>query len=242
MFTDEWGGGTAARCRATDQLSWGANAIFDIVDRRLVFRSYYKLPVVQTNQENCVGHIPSLVPVPGRDLAIQAWYQGGASLVDFSDSANPVEIGYFDRGPNSGSSLVAGGLWSTYWYNGVTYGSEIGRGLDVFGLTPIPGQLTQNEIDAAKEVVSARLNVQTQQRYENPPTFAVARAYTDQLARAGSNALAGRIHDSVDRLERSLGTAQERGARAAVRARANQLRGEATAPLRETLLELAGPG
>ena len=108
VFTDEWGGGTAARCRATDDLSWGGDAIYDIVDGKLQFRSYYKLPVVQTSQENCVSHIPSLVPVPGRDLFVQAWYQGGASLVDFSDSANPVEIGYFDRGPNSAAALVAG--------------------------------------------------------------------------------------------------------------------------------------
>ena len=184
MFTDEWGGGTAARCRATDDLSWGGNAIYDIVDGKLQFRSYYKLPVVQTNQENCVSHIPSLVPVPGRDLFVQAWYQGGASLVDFSDPTNPVEIGYFDRGPNSATALLPGGLWSTYWYNGVAYGSEIGRGLDVFGLTPISGQLTQNEIDAAREVTTARLNVQNQQHFVNQPSFAVARSYVDQLVRA----------------------------------------------------------
>ena len=131
VFTDEWGGGTAARCRATDQLNWGGNAIYEIVDRKLVFRSYYKLPVAQTNQENCVSHIPSLVPVPGRDIFVQAWYQGGASLVDFTDSANPVEIGYFDRGPISATALVLGGFWSTYWYNGAIYGSEIARGFDV---------------------------------------------------------------------------------------------------------------
>jgi hypothetical protein len=243
MFTDEWGGGTAARCRATDQLSWGANAIFDIVDRKLVFRSYYKLPVVQSNQENCVGHIPSLVPVPGRDLFIQAWYQGGASLVDLSDPANPVEIGFYDRGPNSGASLVAGGLWSTYWYNGVAYGSEIGRGLDVFGLTPIPGLLTQNEIDAAKEVTSGRFNAQTQQSYVNEPSFAVGRAYTDQLARQGSleRRLADRIHLAVDRLEDALGTSRERAARANLRGHANQLTNPKHAALRETLLVLAGP-
>jgi hypothetical protein len=151
VFTDEWGGGTNPRCRATDQLNWGGNSIYDIVDGKLVFRSYYKIPPVQTNQENCVSHIPSLVPVPGRDIFIQAWYQAGASLVDFSDSSNPVEIGYYDRGPISSASLVLGGLWSTYWYHGETYGSEIARGFDVFGLTPTD-ELSENEIEAAQEV------------------------------------------------------------------------------------------
>ena len=143
------------------------------------------------------------MPVPGRDLFVQAWYQGGASLVDFSDSANPVEIGYYDRGPNSAASLVTGGLWSTYWYNGVAYGSEIGRGFDVFGLTPISGQLTQNEIDAAREVTTARLNVQNQQHFVNQPSFAVARSYVDQLVRADDidpDTLA-RVTNGIDRAE-----------------------------------------
>ena len=136
VFTDEWGGGTAARCRATDSLSWGANAIYDIVDGQLVFRSYYKLPVAQVIQENCVSHLPSLIPVPGRDIMTQAWYQGGVSVIDFTDSANPKEIAYYDRGPISGTSLVLGGLWSTYYYNGGIYGSEIARGFDSWKLTP----------------------------------------------------------------------------------------------------------
>ena len=134
VFTDEWGGGTSARCRATDQLSWGANAIFDIVDGKLVFRSYYKLPAAQTLQENCVAHLPSIVPVPGRDILVQAWYQGGASIFDFTDSANPKEIGYYDRGPISATTLVLGGLWSTYYYNGAVFGSEIARGFDAWKL------------------------------------------------------------------------------------------------------------
>jgi hypothetical protein len=189
MFTDEWGGGTNARCRAQDNLSWGANAIYDIVGGQLEFRSYYKLPVAQTTQENCVSHIPSLVPVPGRDIFVQAWYQGGASLVDFSDSANPVEIGYFDRGPLSETTPLLpnglGGLWSTYWYNGETYGSEIARGFDAFGLTPTE-DMTANEIAAAKEVQVDRLNVQHQDPITWQPTFAVARSYADQLERAGA--------------------------------------------------------
>jgi hypothetical protein len=184
VFTDEWGGGTNPRCRAKDDLKWGGNSIYDIVRGKLVFRSYYKIPPVQTDQENCVSHIPSLVPVPGRDIFVQAWYQGGASLVDFSDSSNPVEIGYFDRGPIHPEVMVLGGLWSTYWYNGDTYGSEIWRGLDVFGLTPTE-DLSANEIAAAREVQVDRLNVQHQDRIRWKPSFAVVRALLDQLVRAG---------------------------------------------------------
>ncbi len=176
IFTDEWGGGTSARCRATDQLAWGGNSIYDIVDGKLVFRSRYKLPVAQVNQENCVSHIPSLVPVPGRDIFVQAWYQGGASLVDFTDSANPVEIGYYDRGPISSTALVLGGLWSTYWYNGETYGSEIARGLDVWRLAAT-SQMSENEIAAAREVQLDRLNVQHQDQITWAPSFAVVRSF-----------------------------------------------------------------
>ncbi|WP_084284994.1 LVIVD repeat-containing protein [Solirubrobacter soli] len=172
FFTDEWGGGTAARCRATDQLSWGANAIYEIVNRKLVFRSYYKLPVAQTTSENCVSHIPSLVPIPNRDIFVQAWYQGGASLVDFTDAAHPKEIGYFDRGPISAASLVLGGYWSTYWYNGAIYGSEIARGFDVLDLKPT-ADLTQAEIDFAKNrtVKAERFNAQSQDAivWTSPP-------------------------------------------------------------------------
>ena len=184
VFTDEWGGGTNPRCRATDQLSWGGNSIYDIVGKKLEFRSYYKIPPVQTDQENCVSHIPSLIPVPGRDIFIQAWYQGGASVVDFSDSRKPVEIGFYDRGPISATALVLGGLWSTYWYNGETFGSEIARGFDVFGLTPTQ-YLSANEIEAAREVQIKRLNVQHQEKITWDPSFAVVRSYVDQLERAG---------------------------------------------------------
>jgi hypothetical protein len=164
VFTDEWGGGTGARCRATDQLSWGANAIYDVVDGKMVFRSYYKLPVAQTSSENCVAHVGSLVPVPGRDILVQAWYQGGTSLVDFTDSANPKEIGYFDRGPISPTALMLGGHWSSYWYNGNVYGTEIARGLDTFALTPAAGGLTEADIKAASQADKVvRHNPQTQQ-------------------------------------------------------------------------------
>jgi hypothetical protein len=163
FFTDEWGGGTNARCRATDQLSWGANAIYEIVDRKLVFRSYYKMPAAQTNQENCVSHLPSLVPVLGRDIFIQAWYQGGASLVDFTNPSQPKEIGFFDRGPIDAQNLVLGGYWSTYWYNGAFYGSEIARGFDSFRLTPT-SDLSAYEIGTAVSAnKQVRFNAQTQQ-------------------------------------------------------------------------------
>jgi LVIVD repeat len=217
VFTDEWGGGTAARCRAQDDLRWGGNSVYDIVKGKLVFRSYYKIPTVQTTVENCVSHIPSLVPVPGRDIFVQAWYQGGASLVDFSDSSNLREIGYFDRGP-IGPSLVLGGLWSTYWYNGATYGSEIARGFDSFGLTPT-ADLTANEIKAAQEVEFDRLNVQSQERIEWEPSFAVVRALLDQLVRAGdidSRTLA-KVNFFLNKAEDYLDRGKERSARDALR-------------------------
>ena len=182
VFTDEWGGGSRPRCRATDPANWGGDAIFDIVDKKLVFRSYYKLPAAQTEQENCVAHNGSLIPVPGRDIMVQGWYQGGLSVVDFTDTSKPVEIAYFDRGPLSATELITGGYWSTYWYNGHIYGSEIARGMDVFDLKPSE-HLSQNEIDAALSVRTSQVNVQGQQRLTWAPTTAVAGAYLDQLQR-----------------------------------------------------------
>jgi hypothetical protein len=183
IFTDEWGGGTSPRCRATDLLTWGADAIFDIVDRKLQFRGYFKMPAPQSDTENCVAHNGSVIPVPGRDIMVQAWYQGGLSVFDFTDSANPVEIAYFDRGPIDPKKLVIGGYWSTYWYNGRIYGSEIYRGLDIFRLTPSEF-LTENEIDAASSVRMDEFNAQAQPKIAFPPSIAVARAYLDQLTRS----------------------------------------------------------
>jgi hypothetical protein len=185
VFTDEWGGGMRPRCQATDQANWGANAIFDIVDRKLVFKSYHKLPAPQTATENCVAHNGSLVPVPGRDLLVQAWYQGGISVMDFTDSAHPKEVAYFDRGPLDATHLITGGYWSSYWYNGHVYGSEMSRGLDVFRLTPTD-LLTQNEIDAAVEVQARTFNVQHQDQVTWPADRVVAQAYVDQLVRSGA--------------------------------------------------------
>ena len=183
VFTDEWGGGLGARCRANDPNKWGADAIFNLKDDKLSMAAYYKMPAAQTDSENCVAHNGSLVPVPGRDIEVQAWYQGGVSVMDFTDPAHPFEIAYFDRGPIDAKTLVLGGEWSAYWYNGAIYGSEIARGLDVFALTPTKF-LTQNEIDAAKTVHVNELNVQNQQKIEWPAQLVVAKAYLDQLARS----------------------------------------------------------
>jgi hypothetical protein len=183
VFTDEWGGGLGARCRANDPNKWGADAIFNLEDNKLKFASYYKMPAAQGDTENCVAHNGSLVPVPGRDLEVQAWYQGGISLMDFTDATHPHEIAYFDRGPIDPNVLVLGGDWSAYWYNGQIYASEIARGLDIFELTPTKF-LTQNEIDAAKSVKVAELNVQNQQKIVWPKNLTVAKAYIDQLERS----------------------------------------------------------
>ena len=183
VFTDEWGGGLGARCRANDPNHWGADAIFRLHDDKLSFTNYYKLPAAQGDTENCVAHNGSLIPVPGRDLEVQAWYQGGISVMDFTDPAHPFEIAYFDRGPLDPKILELGGEWSAYWYNGYIYGSEIARGLDVFQLTPTEF-LTQNEIDAARTVQLSALNVQDQQKIEWPAKLVVAKAYLDQLSRS----------------------------------------------------------
>jgi hypothetical protein len=183
VFTDEWGGGLGARCRATDPNQWGADAVFNVEDNKLKFAGYYKLPAAQGISENCVAHNGSLIPIPGRDVEVQAWYQGGISVMDFTDAQHPVEIAYFDRGPIDPNMLVLGGDWSAYWYNGHIYASEIARGLDILELTPTKF-LTQNEIDAARTIHLSELNVQNQQRFDWPRTLVVAKAYLDQLERS----------------------------------------------------------
>jgi len=185
LFTDEWGGGSQPRCRASDPMSWGADAIFTLANRKLTLASYYKMPAPQTDFENCVAHNGSIVPIPGRDILVQAWYQGGISLVDFTDAAHPFEIAYFDRGPINAEKRAMGGQWSTYWYNGYIYGAEIARGIDVFRLVPNKF-ITQNEIDASNQVHFDYLNVQNQPKVEWPSNLIVARAYVDQLARGTS--------------------------------------------------------
>jgi hypothetical protein len=232
IFTDEWGGGTRPRCRATDPPNWGADAIFDIVDRKLRFASYYKMPAPQTDQENCVAHNGSLVPVPGRDIMVQGWYQGGVSVFDFTDSAKPIEIAFFDRGPIDATQLVTGGFWSAYWYNGYIYGSEIARGIDIFRLTPSE-YLSQNEIDAASLVRVDELNTQAQMRIVWPASSVVARAYVDQLARS-RGLPPERVRAVTAALDRADGirSAKDKGAAAVVHqldALATQLESDAGA-------------
>lgn len=205
IFTDEWGGGGRARCRASDPREWGADAIFDIVDGKMEFRSHYKLPAPQTEQENCVAHNGSLVPVPGRDIFVQAWYQGGISVVDFTDSSNPVEIAFFDRGPLNPDRLVMAGYWSAYWYRGFIYGTEIVRGLDVLELLPSE-YLTRDEIAAASLVAPATFNAQQQRRIDWPARPLVARVYLDQLGRSDAIAAERRValSDLLDRTDQTL--------------------------------------
>ncbi len=210
VFTDEWGGGLGARCRPTDPLKWGADAIFNLKDDKLSLASYYKMPAAQSDTENCVAHNGSLIPVPGRDIEVQAWYQGGISVMDFTDAAHPFEIAYFDRGPIDAKTLFLGGDWSAYWYNGYIYGSEIARGIDVLKLTPSKF-LTQNEIDAANLVHFDVLNVQNQQQLTWPHNYTVAKAYLDQLAR--SNALpadrVAALNAAIAKTEKSHGKKKE---------------------------------
>ena len=183
LFSDEWGGGTQPRCRDTDKLEWGANALFTIENSKMLFKSYYKIPAAQTSFENCVAHNGSLIPIPGREVMVQGWYQGGISVFDWTDVSHPREIAFFDRGPIDPTRLITGGSWSVYWYNGMIVSSEIARGLDIFELLP-NGLISQNEIDAAKTVRWDYLNAQEQRRIVWPPSFAKARAYLDQLERS----------------------------------------------------------
>ncbi len=216
VFTDEWGGGGRPRCRAVDPLTWGADAIYDIVDKKLVHRGYYKMPAAQTEQENCVAHNGSLIPVPGRDIMVQSWYQGGVSVFDFTDSANAKEIAYFDRGPLNASAMASGGYWSSYWYNGNIYGAEMARGIDVFRLKPSE-HLSQNEIDAALQFRLQEFNSQNQPKVTWQPTTAVAKAYMDQLNRSKSISAerVRAVNEALSRVD-SLRTGKEGNARAAL--------------------------
>jgi hypothetical protein len=210
LFSDEWGGGMQPKCRKTDKPQWGADALFTISNRKMQFQNYYKLPAPQTTEENCVAHNGSLIPIPGRDVMVQAWYQGGLSVFDWTDAKHPKEIAYFDRGPWDPAKLELGGYWSTYWYNGYIYGSEILRGLDVFELKP-SGLISQNEIDAAKSVHLDYFNTQGQVKFTWPKTYSLARAYLDQLERsmgldAGKIAVARK---ELARAEKASGTKQQ---------------------------------
>jgi hypothetical protein len=212
LFTDEWGGGGRARCRAWDPLTWGADAIYDIVDDKLEFRSHYKMPAPQLETENCVAHNGSIVPVPGRDIFVQAWYQGGISVIDFTDSYNPLEIAYFDRGPILEDELITGGYWSVYYYEGTIYGTEITRGLDVLKLIPSE-YMSENEIAAAAMAYPVigprRFNPQQQVPMTWPAAPEVAGAYIDQLLR--DNAIAEDAAESIGDMLDQVTQAMENG-------------------------------
>jgi hypothetical protein len=247
IFTDEWGGGGGPKCRAEDPKEWGANAIFSIDNGRLQFRSYYKLPAAQTPEENCVAHNGSLIPVPGRDIKVQAWYQGGISVFDFTDPSNPYEIAFHDRGPIDAEEMVMGGSWSVYWYNGVMVSSEIARGLDIFELVPSE-HISQNEIDAAKSVHMTEFNAQGQPRFTWAPSFSVVRSYIDQLERSGglSADRVAALRSELQNAERAAGAAR----RDALTRLAGQIDGEASGArdaakvrtLAGALRDLAGAG
>jgi hypothetical protein len=237
LFTDEWGGGGQPKCRPSDPKEWGANAIFTIDNRDMRFRTYYKLPAPQTPQENCVAHNGSLLPIPGRDIMVQGWYQGGISVFDWTNPDRPVEIAFHDRGPVDSAQMRSGGSWSVYWYNGVIVSSEIARGLDIFELVP-SAFISQNEIDAAKTVRLDYLNAQGQPKFVWPATFALARAYVDQLERARSVPAAriASLRQELAAAERASGTQR----RTALTALADGLGSAAEGRhLVETLRELA---
>ena len=218
LFSDEWGGGGAPKCRAGDKPEWGANAIFEIVNKKMVFKSYYKIPTYQSSNENCVAHNGSLIPIPGRDVMVQAWYQGGISVFDWTDPTAPKEIASFDRGPVDSTRMVSGGSWSVYWYNGSIVSSEIARGMDVAELVPSQ-YLSQNEIDAANTVKWSELNAQGQPKISWPPSFALAKAYTDQLERKGCAAGAvSTLRAQIGAAEKANGAARNSALTAAVAA------------------------
>ncbi|HYC53171.1 MAG TPA: hypothetical protein VEB19_18850 [Gemmatimonadaceae bacterium] len=246
LFSDEWGGGGAPKCRATDPKEWGANAIFEIVNGKMEFRSYYKLPAPQTAVENCVAHNGSLVPVPGRDIMVQGWYQGGTSIFDFSDPRNPKEIAFQDRGPIDSTRFTMGGSWSAYWYNGGIISSEIMRGLDAMELIPSE-HLTQNEIDAAKTVRMSYFNAQGQPKLTWPPSFPLARAYLDQLERnrcLPSNRIAA-TRAALSSAERGTPAQRQSTLTAVVSQLEEDKRGSCDAPrigkMQQAIRELASP-
>jgi hypothetical protein len=245
LFSDEWGGGGSPKCRAGDPKEFGSDAIFTIENRKLKFQSYYKLPSIQTDKENCVAHNGSLIPIPGRDVMIQAWYQGGISVFDFTDAKHPKEIAYFDRGPIDSTRFSMGGSWSAYWYNGQVISSEIARGMDVAELVPTEF-ISQNEIDAAKTVHWDQLNAQGQPKIVWPPSFSLAKAFVDQLERNKclSGASIGSVRDQIGQAERSSGTTRREALGRAVSSLEQDKRSSCDAPrigmLQKALNDLAG--
>lgn len=209
VFTDEWGGGTSPRCRATDPLRLGGNTILSIANGRMTQHGYFKMLAAQEETENCVSHNGGLIPVPGRDIMVQGWYQGGVNVFDFTDPNNVIEIAYFDRGPVKADEMVVGGSWGAYWHNGYIYSSELSRGLDILEMVPNE-HLSQNEIDAAKLVIMEDYNPQSQPYIEWPAAFPVVRSYLDQLVRNQGlpQARTTAIAQAIDAAERASGSAR----------------------------------
>ena len=243
VFTDEWGGGGLATCEASDPTNWGANAIFDIVtkadgSRKLEWRSYYKIPGVQSATENCVAHNGNLVPVPGRDIMVQAWYQGGLSVWDFTDSTRPKEIGFFDRGPVTTTGSQTGGFWSTYLNNGAIVGNEIRLGFDTYDLRS--AALTKDQLSAAKAVRTAENNPQHQQRIAYPASFTTVRGFYDSAVQTGalSATEAAEVEKFIDRAE-GFNARQKNSAKATLNAKAGELLAPAQQPLADAMRALA---
>ena len=201
VFTDEWGGGTSPMCQANSMMEMGGNTILTVDKaRKYKQHAYFKIPSAQTAQENCVSHNGGLVPVPGRDIMVQGWYQGGVSVMEFTDPDHPKELAYFDRGSidappgadvpitppaqgrGRGSRSTIGGSWGAYYWNGMIYSSEMDRGFDILELQPSE-HLSKNEIEAAKLVRFPEYNPQSQPKIEWPAAFPVVRSYLDQLVR-----------------------------------------------------------
>ena len=244
VFTDEWGGGGLATCEPNDPTNWGANAIFDIVTKAdgskgLEWRSYYKIPGVQSAAENCVAHNGNLVPVPGRDMMVQAWYQGGLSVWDFTDSSKPKEIGFFDRGPVVTGQSTTGGFWSTYWNNGAIFGNEIRLGFDSFDLGSTA--LTANQLGAAKAVRTTENNPQHQQRIAYPASFTTVRGFYDSAVQTGalSATEAAEVGKFIDRAA-GFDARQKNSAKATLNAKAGELLAPAQQPLANAMRALAG--
>ena len=225
--TDEWGGGTGPMCQASSMIELGGNTVISLdAKRKQTQRAYFKLPSAQAAEENCVSHNGGIIPVPGRDLYVQGWYQGGVSIMDFTNADNAFEIGYFDRGsitPPRGADVpqtpvdpsvrgggnAIGGSWGAYYWNGLIFSSELDRGMDILELTP-SDQLSANEIAAAKLVRFDAYNPQSQPKMTWPPAFVVVRSYLDQLVRSSGLAAerTAAIASALDIAEMKSGAAR----------------------------------
>lgn len=243
--TDEWGGGTGPMCQASSMIELGGNTVISLDGtKKQTQRAYFKLPSAQAAEENCVSHNGGIIPVPGRDLYVQGWYQGGVSIMDFTNADSAYEVGYFDRGSidppgpvdmpkaaaaaatnQRGGGRTIGGSWGAYYWNGLVFSSELDRGMDIMELTP-SAELTANEIAAAKLVTFTEYNPQSQPKMVWPAAFVVVRSYLDQLVRGQGLAAArtSAIDAALTAAEAKTGAARK----AALTALAAQVTKDAT--------------